>query len=194
MKNILLFAFSVLLLCAACGDDDEAGGNANDLAAADLHYDGDNFSAPIIGNGTHLMAARLTANDLAEYQGKTLEEVLFYLQDVPATCELLVMAQNTATEPGAVLFGADVTDFVNANGWNPFTLDPPVAIPDGEDLWIGVRVEHNGDTQSVGCDEGPAQANGDWILSSITTSWETFRDFTAGESSINWNIRARVSD
>jgi hypothetical protein len=50
----------------------------------------------------------------------------------------------------------------------------------------------NNEDATIGCDAGPAVANGDWIVSSVDNDWKTYRDFTNATVSINWNIRGQV--
>ncbi len=190
MKPITYLFLIFTLFVTACGSDDE---QINQLTSADLQYDDDNFSAPILPSGTHIAAARFTPTQLGQYVGQNLTEVLFYLQEVPASCILTIREEGTDSSPGTTLYTADISSSVGPNGWNQHTITLPIPISES-DLWICIEVVHQGDTRSVGCDPGPAQANGDWLLSDTSLNdWETLRNYTDQEVNINWNIRGRVN-
>lgn len=186
MKNIFLLLLPLLLLLSACGEDEEPI-----VQTATFQYDGDNQTAPILDPGVHIMAARFTAAQTNTYQGKTLDRVEFFLLDIPSVVELRIYEANTASTPGDLLYTADLSSDLRSNSWIGHRLTTPLDIS-GEDLWIAIRVVHNFAAQSLGCDRGPASNNGDWILTDSATSWQTFREVTNNESSINWNIRGFV--
>ena len=199
MKNFLFLLFTASLFLTACNSDDDNnvepanGGFDSSLIVADLHYDSDNFAAPLLDAGTHTAAARFTSTEMTQYVGQNLDEVLFYIDEVPATCNLIIRGRGTDTTPGDVFFASDITSLVRADSWNAIGLNEPVPIDD-EDLWICIEFTHNNTARTVGCDAGTANTDGDWIISTIDNGgWQTLRDFTAGQVDINWNIRGRVS-
>ncbi len=193
MKHLLFFLLGLSLLCMSCGDDDDAT-PTNDLIEAELHYDGLNFSAPLLPAGTHTAAVRFTQSELADYVGQSMDEVIFYIQQVPASTILSIREQGANNAPGNVIYSADIGNTVGQNGWNLHILPNPIEITN-DPIWVCLEVEHNGELRSVGCDPGPAEVDGDWISSSTNNdTWETLRAFTDGQVDINWNIRARVSE
>lgn len=187
MKNAFLFFFPLFLLLSACGNDDEEP----PVQTSTFQYDGENQTAPILNAGEHIMAARFTQDLTQPFSGQTLDRVEFYLQDIPSVLEIRVYGANTASEPGDLLYFADLSSDLRSNSWIGHLIADPVTIT-GEDLWIAIRVVHNFDLQSVGCDFGPAGGNGDWILTDPSTSWRTFREVTSNDADINWNIRGFV--
>ncbi len=185
MKKILFFLLAVSFLSFGCKNGDDADDRT-------LSYDGDNNISPFLVADVYQTAARFPSSVTTPFQGRMLEEVEFYLLDVPSTCAVLIYGEGTADEPGNLLYSRDVTSSVNVSSWNSHTLNTPVEIT-GEDLWICLEVTHPQEIRSVGCDFGPAVSNGDWIFSGANGQWETLRDFTDGEVDINWNIRGIVS-
>lgn len=179
----LLFLFSLALLTAACGDDD--GNDANVL-----RYDGNNQSAPALDPGQHELAVYFPASAMAEHVGKKLIEVEYYAGQAPDLLKVRIYGPGSSNEPGNIITGQDydVTSRVTGDpSWKTLILSPPLDIT-GEDLWIGLFVNHLVTKQSIGCDAGPRQEGGDWIWSTTTQTWETFIDRT-GTESVNWNIR-----
>ncbi len=179
----LLFFALISAALMSCSDDD------GDLFV--LSYDGNNENAPILEAGVHEAGARFTSSLLDGLEGRELESVDFWLAEYPDRCEVLIYDEGTATSPGTLLYSADVT-FVTQNfDWNTHVLSTPIEIT-GDDLWVVIKVEHTEAYQSIGCDPGPAQTNGDWMLSSDDDLWRSFRDRTGNQVSINWNIRGNV--
>ncbi|NBC09496.1 MAG: hypothetical protein GVY26_20080, partial [Bacteroidetes bacterium] len=50
----------------------------------------------------------------------------------------------------------------------------------------------DGQQQSIGCDAGPNQSNGDWLYDSNDSQWLPYTDRTP--ESINWNIRGELTE
>lgn len=184
MKKLSFLLLSITFLFTACKKDD--------VALAQFYYDGENSSAPYLDAGTYDMAARFTANETRKYEGRFLEEVEFYFLAKPAKIEVRIFEQGTATEPGSLLYSKDVTAEVSASSWTRHQLDSLVEIK-GEDLWLCIRVVHNDRTTSLGCDAGPANKNGDWIMSLSDNLWTSYRDYTDQNVNINWNIKGHLA-
>lgn len=186
MKKIFLLLFTASLFFMSCKDDNNSGNG-------DLSYDGDNFSAPALPTGTFDAGVRFPRNIVDNFIGQNLQEVDFYIQDKPAGCEIVIYGEGSGTTPGSVVYTQDVIDEVSSNTWNTHVLNTPVEIKN-EDIWIAVRVIHNSETRSIGCDEGPANTNGDWMLGEGESSWKTYRDLSNQQVNINWNIRGVLSE
>ncbi len=177
---LALFSF------AACNNDD----SGTDLNL--LSYDGDNFTAPPLDAGTYELAVQFTESYLADRKGKKLFEVEAFLDVGAVSYKMVVHGPGTQNTPGTIIWEKDITSNVNARNWQIVKVDPPLTIT-GEDLWIGVVVEHDQTAQTVGCDSGPRQNGGDWISNDAGQTWETFLQRTSTES-VNWNIRGRLQD
>jgi len=103
---------------------------------------------------------------------------------------LNISVDDTSTIPGAILNTQLITN-ASPNSWNTITLNEPFLL-DGSSVWVGIEVTHDQQQQSVGCDAGPADSNGDWLYDEETMTWETFSNRTSGAESVNWNIKAIV--
>ena len=187
-KAFLILSLVFPILFIACNDDEPEV----DISA-DLHYDSVNFAAPELDPGTHSAGVFFPASSMQTYSGKNLEEIVFFLDDLPSSCIVQVYRNGTGNIPGQSLYSIDITTNLASNSWNFHTLETPVPLT-GEDLWICLQVTHGSIIGTVGCDPGPATTNGDWILSSPENEWITLREKTADEVNINWNIRARISE
>ncbi|MEZ4885966.1 MAG: hypothetical protein R3E32_14625 [Chitinophagales bacterium] len=185
MKKITFFLFLYALSFMACQDE-----NTID---ADLHYDGENVTAPFLDVGTYEAAARFPVSVTTAFQGKNLEEVEFFIVERPDACAIHIYGQGTSSGAGTLLYSANVSNSINANSWNRHTLATPLAI-NGEDLWISVVFTHNSVLASVGCDAGPAELNGDWLYSNYDNEWRTLNFRSNQQVDINWNIRGYVSN
>ena len=178
-----LLPFILLIGFASCGDDNDS----------EIHYDGANFSAPELIVGTHEAAAKFTASFIQSNVGRNVEAVSYYLQSIPQACEIRIYDEGTNVEPGALLYSADVTASMGPNRWNTHDLSDVVTLAD-KDIWVVVRLVHTASAATIGCDEGPADSNGDWLWGDIDNEWITFRDRSSQQTDINWNIRMILSE
>ncbi|MBK8565911.1 MAG: hypothetical protein IPN76_21845 [Saprospiraceae bacterium] len=178
---VFLMAFSLL---AACSDDD-----ANPSGTTILKYDNDNVSGPLLAAGEHELAVRFPASLLADHVGENLTEVQVFVGNQPAACRIRIYGQGDAFTPGAKKYDADVTNSVATRQWFKHAIATGFEIT-GEDVWIGIYVEHTVEMNSIGCDAGPRQPNGDWLFSGSDLSWKTYQERTS--EGVNWNIRAKI--
>lgn len=162
------------------------------LESSLLNYDGDNLSAPQFLPGDYQMAARFPVSELQSYQGKFLEEVQVYMEDRPTRAEVIVYGEGTSTTPGPIRYSAVVTTDMRRNQWNTHILSTPIEITD-EELWLAIMVRHRDPMATVGCDRGPALANGDLMMDD-NGNWTDLRAFTNNAIDINWNIRGVLSE
>ena len=184
MRFFPILSLFLAVLVFACNNDDD--GPEQD---ATLHYDGPNFTAPPLPPADYEAAARFTDFELGEYIGEEVTEVIFYFAGIPSATSVRIYGEGTPGSPGgSVLYQASISGSLQ-QGWNVHRVRSPVEIT-GEDLWISIAFTHNGNFQSIGCDEGPGHPDGQWIYSTLSNTWETYRD-AAGEN-INWNIRVRI--
>ncbi len=185
MKNILSIALLFALMLSACQSDDD-GPFANGL----IHYDGENNTAPNLDPGEYEAAARFPANMLADFAGKRIIEIDYFMGFRPAACEIKIYSGSSNDQPVDLLYSANVTNGISETSWNThsITRDLPIA---NEDIWVSVAFRHDIRMQSIGCDFGPAQGDGDWLFQLNDNEWRTFLDRTTTES-INWNIRMQL--
>lgn len=187
MKMLRILSLLLLVLAvAACGDDE-------DQLGAELSYDGPNFTGPVLDAGVHTFAARFTSNEIANYVGQDLERVSFFLGLLPAKVELVVFGEGTDASPGAELYRIDLTQRVTPGQFNDHRLQNPITLSE-QDYWLAVEVTHDERQQSVGCDAGPRDPNGDWLFSTPNSGWDSYLQRTNGAESVNWNIRGHVGE
>lgn len=179
-----LYLFLIVLssmMIASCGDDNE-----EQL----LHYDDANVTGPVFNEGAYVTAARFPSNIMNIYNGNTLEAVDLYILERPSAARLVILrGDGNSSAPAGEITGQSLGS-LTANSWNRIALNQPLEI-DGSEIWIGIDFSVNSSIQVIGCDAGPADTNGDFMLEATAgqvNQWTTFRDFTSSES-INWNIR-----
>jgi hypothetical protein len=189
MKTSSLVLIFTLLFIGSCKDDPDVC----KVPAEEnlLHYDCPNSTGPLLDAGNHELAILLPASTMVDYVGKKLTEIQIFAGILPQACKVRVYGNGTATEPGSLLYEADVQNKLQVPAWNFHQISPPVAL-NGNDIWISVFVTHANRQQSIGCDTGPNREGGDWLLSSADQQWRTYRQRT-GES-VNWNIRGVVGN
>ncbi|MEN0047663.1 MAG: hypothetical protein AAF806_11445 [Bacteroidota bacterium] len=183
MKKWSLLLVVAIFAFIACNDDPELSNV--------LSYDGENFSAPQLPAGQHTFAVRFGEDELKDFIGKSLDEVTFYAGLQPESCVVRIFAEGTANEPGVELYNANVTDGLLLQDWTKHKIAGGGIEITGEDIWIAIDVIHAQAQQSIGCDAGPNQTDGDWLFRSDEPGWKSF---SAGPESVNWNIRGVVAD
>ena len=191
MKKVLFFALLASLSFMACNNDDDDNPTP-EPSENELRYDGPNATGPVLGAGTYEAAVRFPASYLDAYQGRSIDAIAFFLGELPASCIEKVYEGTTAgNEPQNEIYSFDVTSGIEAPRLNRLTLSDPIPVAD-EDLWLSIVFVHNGQQQSIGCDAGPNQPNGDWLYDSNDSQWLPYTDRTP--ESINWNIRGELTE
>jgi len=187
MKFRLLLLAILSLSLFSCGDDDGEEPTGNIV----LNYDGDNFTAPTLAGGLYEFAIRFPASTTSRVAGQQLTDISFYLYEIPNELAITLSPDATASTPGDYILRQPVSN-LRANAWNTIRLSQPYTIQDNEALWVGVEISHGSDfLQTVGCDRGPANVNGDWLYAQDDDQWTTFRE--RANDSVNWNIRAIIN-
>lgn len=185
MKKIFYAFLCCSLFFMSCKDDNDG--------VVELRYDGDNFSAPALPVGTFDAGQRFASTLVDNYVGRKLIEVEYYIQDKPADCEILIYGEGTNVSPGTLLYSKNVDSETSANSWNTHIIGEDLTIQN-EDLWIVVRLVHTSEIRSMGCDQGPASANGDLMLGEGETEWKTYRELSGNVVDVNWNIRGIIAE
>ena len=186
LKYFLLVLFGILFL--ACSDDNDNEPDGTNV----LNYDGDNFTAPTLASGLYEFAVRFPSIITRNVDGRQIEQVSFYLYDIPNALYINLSPDLTPTLPGDIVNTQRVGN-LQANSWNTVTLDTPYLL-DGSPVWIGIEVDLPQQMQSVGCDAGPANGNGDWLYDEDNREWATFSARTNNNESVNWNIRVILNE
>ncbi len=186
--NKFIYLFCLAMIITSCGDDDDCC--IVDPEDTLLNYDGDNFTAPILPPGHYVFAMRLPATTLSRLTGQSIKSVDIYMYDIPNDVELVIYNES-GNLPSSELYSQNITNTLSPNGWNSITLGTPY-ITDGTSLWIGIDINNNQLLQSVGCDQGPANPNGDWLYDSADDEFIRFSNRV--NDSVNWNIRVTVGE
>lgn len=157
-----------------------------------LNYDGENATGPILEAGYHELGARFTSNRTSAFSGRQIIAVQYFMGAKPQAAEVRIYGEGSPTNPGPLLYSADITDEIRALRWSEHILSTPVDIAN-EDIWITVGVTHAASQQSMGCDAGENYTGeGDWLFQDADFQWLTFANRTGDR--INWNIRGKVSE
>lgn len=185
MKNFLLALLILPVLCfTACGDDEDA--NDDNFGEVTLRHDGANVTGPFLPAGIHQFLVRFDAVDLRQYEGRRLDRVEFYLGEVPSSLGVVVLNGTNPNFPDQEIFYRDITNRINGTGWITHRLNEDVFLTDN-DLWLAIEVTHDQEQRSVGCDAGPRDPGGDWLLRQQDDDYVTFGEIST--ESVNWNIR-----
>lgn len=183
MKKILYLLTMMVFILVSCQDDDNSINY--------LQYDGDNSTSPNLPAGTYELAARFPTSITRLYAEQALSSIEFLVYDVPETLDVVIYGSGPSADiPGPIVHEALLTG-IGANSWNVYELDEPIIL-DNSELWISIRFTTNNSSQTIGCDAGPRNPNGDRMFTANNNTWQTFQDFSNGES-INWNIRGVVT-
>ncbi len=168
----------LILGLVSCGDDGDE---------VIFNYDGNNATAPTLPSGFYEFSIRLPSQLTRNVIGQSIGEVSFYLYELPDQA-VVSISEDDNGQPGAVLFSQQLTG-LRRNSWNDVEINEAFAIT-GNTIWVGIQVRINDIRQTIGCDAGPANPNGDWLYDESDQQWLTFRE-RVGDS-INWNIRVKV--
>ena len=185
-KTFILLAF-IIMSGVVLAQLNQLKTNENGTKAVidTLHYDGNNNDGIGTGGaGTFEVYAFFSASQLATYSaaGNTILSIDIYIKGVnkvAATTVKLRATQTTTSYSQA---------FTPIEGWNNVVLTTPFPIP-VTDLYIGYECVVLTGGFPLGCDAGPVNTNGNWIV--YGGSWGHLTDLNAAMT-YNWNIRARV--
>lgn len=187
MKNFFLIFLALgALLVSGCGNDDDDN-NGNNAGEVELRHDGPNLTGPTLPAGQHEFLVQFDADEISQYQGRTLDRIEFFLGQLPSAVGVAVLTGDDPNFPDNEVYFQDITNRITTTGWQTHRLADLVEVTD-RDLWFSIIVVHDQTQQSVGCDEGPRQPGGDWLLRETDQDFITFADAVPGES-VNWNIR-----
>jgi hypothetical protein len=185
MIKYLFMIFLVLGLISCGGDDDCCEvGDEETL----INYDGDNANAPNLPAGNFVFAIRLPLTTLNRLEGQNITAVSVFMYDIPSDVDLVIYNEINNL-PSRELYTQDITSTLSPNGWNSIALDTPFPVT-GTTLWVGLDIDNQQMMQSIGCDLGPANVNGDWLFDG--TDGEFIRFTNRVNDSVNWNIRVTV--
>jgi len=151
---------------------------------SEMRYDDGSNSDEVGGEVENFEAAiRFPVDDLAEYEGKYLTEVNFYISDTNCQIFARVWTGGSQNYEGDLVFEQEVENL--QNGWNSVEIDQPIYISAEEEIWMGYRVINPEFVYPAGTDDGPAiPYKGDMIL--YYSDWVSMSEYFDWD--INWNI------
>lgn len=189
MKNLFLaFLLIGVFVYTGCGDDDEDDTRFGEVA---LRHDGGNVTGPFLPAGVHEFIVRFDAEELAEYDGRTLDRVEFFLGELPASISVFVFEGTDPDFPSTTIYGQDISNRVNTTGWITHRPAEVIEVNGDRDLWFSILVELEQEQRSIGCDAGPRELGGDLLLREFDDNIVSFGDVTS--ESVNWNIRGYLA-
>jgi hypothetical protein len=158
-----------------------------------FHHYGYNGNGIGTGGAADLtVAARFTADDLAEYYTTQLSSLRFVISFPDfSLVELKVWEGGSFGDPGTEIYSADVTTSVIVDDWTTHELTTPVTLQDGNEYWLGYVLSATAN-YPAGCDDGPLVADkGAWV--NIGNGWVQLPDLNASLQS-NWCIEGVCVD
>lgn len=188
----VLSCLMIMLLGASC--DRQSIEPAPEVLppAVQLNYDGDNVTAPLLPGGVYEAAVLFTPVELIGLAGKQVSEVILFIQEVPLSGTVRIFEGSSNGEPESLVSSQGVRSDLVENSWSRISLTSPVTIDEEKDLWLTFRFELSGDSQTLGCDSGPADVNGDFLFDGSDEFWQKLSSRTSGGININWNLRMVV--
>lgn len=160
--------------------------------AVQLNYDGDNATAPLLPAGVYEAAVLFTPLELLGLDGKQVTEVILFVQDVPISATVRFFEGSSNGAPESLVSSQGIRSELVENSWSRVSLSSPVTIDEKKDLWLTLRFELSGDSQTLGCDTGPAEDYGDFLFDDSDGLWQKLSSRTSGGININWNLRMVV--
>jgi hypothetical protein len=141
----------------------------------------------LTNGGTFYVASHWTQADLAPYYGMSLSKISFFPNGDPIAIYQLYVWKG----PNAVnqITTQPVGSFI-VDQWNEVTLNSPVLINSGDELWFGYSVTHSAGSFPAGCDDGPAILERGDMISLDGVVWNSM-GITYGLD-YNWNIAGFV--
>jgi len=184
IKYLLVMFLAIGMM--ACSDNDDCCDVTDEETL--LNYDSDNANAPNLPAGEYVFAIRLPLTLLNRLAGQNIRSVSVFMYDIPSEVDLVIYDESSNL-PSRELFNQDVTTSLSPDGWNTINLSSPFEVT-GETLWVGLDIDNAQMMQSIGCDLGPANVNGDWLFDGADGEFIRFTNRV--NDSVNWNIRVTV--
>lgn len=192
MRPILFLILIPLLFSCKDKDNDPPPVQNNPPALSSgqvaLHHDDYNMDAPELEVGQYRVAAKFTASEMEQMQGGRLVAVQYHMAEKPTSATVRIFKGDDINAETQV-YSKNVLPEMNRLNWNVHQLNDTVYVDD-QPMWIALYFTASSAQKYIGCDPGPAHANGDWMFASSDNEWIRFVDRT--ETSINWNIRGVV--
>lgn len=161
-------------------------------------YNSVNYAAVgLTAGGTGELAIRITPQELAGYDGWSLNAARFYHYVYNGTSEthygnLKIYSAGTDTEPGPLLEETSLT--ATGDGWVRIDLPTPIQLDITSDIWVSIELTQASGEYPWAVDAGPAvDGKGDWAYTS-DSGWFEMQYQTSNPLDCNTNIEAIVSN
>lgn len=188
-RLFLAFAAIIPILLYSCEENGLTTAPEVEAPLEVLNYDGANQDAPEFEGGIDVEGAvRFPSSLISAFEGDEIVRVQYYIQAKPTSATLKIYAKTENNEPGELIYSAAISGEITANSWNEHTLTSPIIIT-RDDVWISIKFSSVNQQRTLGCDQGPAVSDGDWVLQNGV--WEILSSATP--ININWNIRAVIN-
>lgn len=194
IRPVIVSLSTLMMLCLGSACDRQAVEPAPEVLppAVQLNYDGDNVTAPLLPAGVYEAGILMTPAELAGLDGKDVTEVILFMQDIPLSATVRFFEGSSNGGPGSLVSSMGIRSDLVEDSWNRIPLSSAVTIDEEKDLWLTLRFELSGDTQTLGCDAGPADTYGDFLYDDSDGIWQKLSSRTSGGININWNLRMVV--
>lgn len=184
------FLLSIILiglqLCCSAADPDSVKSSGEDVV---LKFDSGNVSSPLLPADTWEAAVRFPVTTTLDVTRGELTEIHYYVNDTPETCILKIYSQASVSQPGGLIYSANVLPEVTSPRWNTHYLSTPVRIT-GRDIWVSLQFRQNREMRTIGIDGGAGKLDGGRLYRKSDNSWSTLQ--AVSKLNANWNIRALV--
>ncbi len=195
MKSLFAFWIGLLFVTAwlsGCDRQEVVSAPVVEPPLVQLNYDGPNVTAPLLPTGFYEAAIRLRSAQLAGLEGRQLVEVILFMQEIPTSATVRILEGTSNSTPLNLISSQGVRSELIQDGWSRIQLTSPVTINEQDDLWVTLRFEHTSEAQTLGCDAGPADENGDFLFDGSDNQWQKLSLRSGGGININWNMRAVI--
>jgi len=180
----LLFKFLFLLIFVhACSDDNLPAG------LIELRYDAANFTAPSLPQGLYESAVMFPENFTGNDSGNKLAAVEYFIDETPETAALNIYIGGEL-EPDSLIYTSGILSEINAGQFNTHDLNSTIELSGSDNIWVTIQYNQGNFKRTIGCDEGPAKTNGDWLFDAADGIFLPLSERSSTD--INWNIRLIV--
>ncbi|GHT15137.1 hypothetical protein FACS189426_22430 [Bacteroidia bacterium] len=126
------------------------------------------------------VVTRLTADDLGNFWGSQLTKVRFYLYNISSIHKIQVWSVSGDTPTTPIVEQAVSSSKI---GYIDVTLNQPVSVENGKELWIGIHYQLNPMTHVAIADKGPVVPNRNFVF--MDDTWYSLNE---EEDDFNWCI------
>jgi len=185
MNKLSLFykCLLILLIFNACSDDNLPTG------FVELRHDGSNFTAPSLPQGLYEAAVMFPSTFTGNDTGNKLVSVDYFIDEVPQTATLNIYIGGDI-DPDSLVYSTGILGEISRNQFNTHTISSTIELTGQDNIWVGIQYMQGNFDRTIGCDQGPAKTNGDWLFDAADGFFLPLSERSSTD--INWNIRLTV--